>query len=228
MHQPPADIALARLGIDVLGDVAVAHHFHGVRDQGGTDQQGSHHHPAPAHLENAAPEQIGGHYRQQRPGVVQLHRHADGQQVNDHVPEGGPLAHMPGRPAVHGREEEQIGGVVEQTLVLEPGVEPAEHQKQQPRIALRYRVSKHLADHRIKQQEPDQPHRQQQHHGCIGRVPQQQRPTDQPGRQAARHIAHRTRRIAIAEPDALVGPKIALVKHLGLIAQNILRIKIIK
>ena len=213
MHQPPADIALTRLGIDVLGDMAVAHHFHDVRDQGGTDQQGSHHHAAPAHLENAAPEQIGGHYSQQWPGVVQLHRHADGQQVNDHVPEGGPLAHMPGRPAVHGREEEQIGGVVEQTLVLEPGVKPAEHQKQQT-----YPVIKHLTDHCIKQQKPDQPHRQQQHHRGIGRIPQQQRPANQPGRQTPRHIAHRTRRIAIAEPDPLISPKVTLVKHLGLVA----------
>ncbi len=121
---------------------------------------------------------------------------------------------------MHGREEEQIRGVVEQTLVLEPGVEPAEHQKQQT-----HPVIKHLADHRIKQQKPDQPHRQQQHHGGIGRVPQQQRPTDQPGRQAARHIAHRTRRIAIAEPDPLIGTQVTFVKHLGLIAGEELQLE---
>ena len=131
------------------------------------------------------------------------------------APERSLLPQLEGRPEVQGGKERQVRGVIEQTVVEKPGTQPEEQHEGEAHGRRKERLH-----HSIKQQKRDQPQSQQEQHGRIGGVPYQQWQPHHIGREGARHIAHGAGDIAIVEPGALPGAKIALLQHLELIGHH--------
>ena len=146
---------------------------------------------------------------------MQLHRHADGNNVQEGINEGGLLAQMKRRPAVQRGKQVEVRRVVEQVIVHEPGVEPVQQHEEQAD-----RWGKNLLDHSIQQQIAHQTQGEQQEHGSIGRVPKQQGDTDQIGGERTRYVADGAGGIAIAQPGPPPGTEIAFEQHLGLITRQ--------